>query len=76
MIHLPEIQNSILNLPPGERGRLLEWLSSLMKAPMGVAEPAVAYAAEMHDPMSFEEYMEFEERSPIKHEYLAGQVSR
>jgi Uma2 family endonuclease len=74
MSHLPEIQDSILNLPPGEHERLLEWLSSLVKTPGGVAEPAGAYAAEMRKLMSFEEYMEFEERSPTRHEYLAGQV--
>ncbi|HEY2036170.1 MAG TPA: Uma2 family endonuclease [Steroidobacteraceae bacterium] len=74
MTFLAEIQSSILDLPAEERETLLEWLSSLVKAPGRVAEPAAAYAAEVRDPMSFEEYMEFEERSPIKHEYLAGQV--
>jgi hypothetical protein len=70
MIFLPELQDSILTLLPGEREALLEWLSTLVKAPGGVAEPAGAYVPEMRDPMSFEEYMKFEERSPIKHEYL------
>jgi Uma2 family endonuclease len=73
MISMAEIQNSILKLSPGEREGLLEWLSSFLY-PGGVAEPAGAYAVEMRESMSFEEYMELEERSPIKHEYLAGQV--
>jgi Uma2 family endonuclease len=74
MTLLSELQNSIRNLPPAERESLLEWLSGLVRASSGVAEPAGAYAAEMRDPIPFEEYMELEERSPIKHEYLAGQV--
>jgi len=71
---LPEIEKAILSLPPRETEKLFERLSAFVKAPFGVAEAAAAYTAELRAPMSFEEYMQFEERSTTKHEYLAGRV--
>jgi Uma2 family endonuclease len=71
---LPEIENAILGLPPAECVRLSEWLSALMLAPRRVAEPAAAYAGAMSFPMTLEEYLEFEEQSRVRHEYVAGEI--
>jgi Uma2 family endonuclease len=74
MTALPEIENAILSLPPAECERLAEWLSALVRTPRRVAEPAVAYAGGMAFPMTFEEYLEFEDQSRIRHEYIAGEI--
>lgn len=74
MTTLPEIEGSILALPPAEYERLAEWLSSLMRTPRRVAETAAAYAGGMSFPMTAEEYLQFEEQSRIRHEYIAGEI--
>lgn len=74
MTTLSEIEKAILRLPPAECERLEEWLSALTHTPRRVAEPAVAYAGGMSFPMTFEEYLEFEEQSRIRHEYIAGEI--
>lgn len=74
MITLSEIENAILRLPPAEFERLEQWLSTLTQTPRRIAEPAVAYAGTMSFPMTFEEYLEFEEQSRIRHEYIAGEI--
>lgn len=74
MTTLPEIEKAILRLPPAECERLEEWLSTLSRTPRRVAEPAVAYTGAMSFPMTFEEYLEFEEQSRIRHEYIAGEI--
>lgn len=74
MTTLPEIENAILGLPPAECARLSEWLSALMRTPRRVAEPAAAYTGAMSFPMTLEEYLEFEEQSRIRHEYVAGEI--
>jgi len=74
MTTLPAIEKAILNLPPAECARLAEWLSALMQTSRRVAEPAVAYAGTMSFPMTLEEYLEFEEHSRVRHEYIAGEI--
>lgn len=75
MTTLSEIERTILELPPAECERLAEWLLSLMQTPRRIAEPpAAAYAGGMSFPMTFEEYLEFEEQSRIRHEYIAGEI--
>ena len=74
MTTLPEIENAILRLPPAECERLEEWLSTLIHTPRRVVEPAIAYSGAMSFPMTFEEYLEFEEQSRIRHEYIAGEI--
>lgn len=74
MTTLPEIQKAILDLPPVECERLAEWLSDLVRTPRRVAEPAVAYAGAMSFPMTVEDYLEFEQHSRIRHEYIAGEI--
>lgn len=74
MTTLPVIEKAILDLPPAECERLAEWLSALMLTPRRVAEPALAYAGAMSFPMTLEEYLEFEEHSRVRHEYIAGEI--
>ena len=74
MTTLSEIEKAILGLPPPECERLKEWLSALTHTSRRVAEPTVAYAGAMSFPMTFEEYLEFEEHSRIRHEYIAGEI--
>ena len=69
-----EIEKSILRLPPAECVRLAEWLAALMQNPRRVAEPAGAYAALQGFPLTLEEYLEYEEHSRVRHEYLAGEI--
>lgn len=69
-----EIEKSILRLPPAECVRLVEWLSELMQTPRRVAESAKAYAALEDFPLTLEEYLEYEEQSRVRHEYLAGEI--
>lgn len=69
-----QIEQSILRLPPAECVRLAEWLSGLMQTPRRVAEPAKAYAAVQDFPLTLEEYLEYEEQSRVRHEYLAGEI--
>jgi Uma2 family endonuclease len=71
---LPEIEKAILTLPSAERVRLIEWFSSIMQTPRGVAEPTAGYAGQLRFPLTFEEYLEFEEHSRNRHEYLAGEI--
>jgi Uma2 family endonuclease len=71
---VPEIEKHILRLPPAECVRLAEWLSELMRTPRRVAESAKAYVALQDFPLTLEEYLEYEEQSRIRHEYLAGEI--
>ena len=71
---VPEIEKSILRLPPAECVRLAEWLAELMQTPRRVAESARAYAARQDLPLTLEEYLEYEEHSRVRHEYLAGEI--
>lgn len=74
MATLPEIEEAILTLPSAERARLAEWFAEIMATPRGVAEPVAPYAGQLRFPMTFEEYLEFEEHSRNRHEYLAGEI--
>jgi Uma2 family endonuclease len=71
---LADIEKAVLGLPPAECARLADWLSSLMLTPRRVAEPAVAYTGAMSFPLTLEEYLELEEHSRIRHEYIAGEI--
>lgn len=74
MTTLPEIEKAILRLPPAECERLAEWLSALVRMPRRIAEPAGTYAGTMSFPMTFAEYLEFEEQARTRHEYIAGEI--
>ncbi len=52
-----------------------DWFQDLMAADTHVAEPAVAYGVKREsDRMTIDEYLDFEETSPTKHEYIDGEL--
>jgi Uma2 family endonuclease len=80
---LEEIQQAIQFLRVSDREELLSWLTDIthrLRPVPGhgylVAEAVPPLYAD--DPkrlrMSFEEYLEFEEKTPIKHEYVGGEL--
>lgn len=71
---LCEIENAILKLSQVECDRLVEWLETIRRSRLRVAESAAKYGAESQIPMTFEEYLELEANSRVRHEYLAGEV--
>ncbi len=71
---LQQIERSILNLSRIELERLTEWLRELAQGPFRVAEPPARKAVEFGDRMTFEEYLDYEAGSRIRHEYLAGDL--
>lgn len=74
MTTLPDFQKAILALPPAECERLAEWLADVVRTPRRVSEPAVAHTGAMSFPMTLEEYLQFEEHSRVRHEYIAGEI--
>ena len=73
---LQDIQHAIGQLPFGERVTLLEWVLESSPLSYHVAESAPAYAAAPAGVsfMTVDEYLKWEEHSPINHEYIAGQI--
>jgi len=71
---LSDIENAILRLSGLERDRLVEWLETIRRNRLRVLESSPKYRAEPQPPMSFEEYLELEANSRIRHEYLAGEI--
>lgn len=71
---LSEVENAILKLSQVECDRLVEWLETVGRSRLRVSESAPKYGAEPQFPMTFEEYLELEANSRIRHEYLAGEV--
>ena len=73
MTTLAEIETAVLGLSQVEFNRLVEWLTPLTQNRLRVAEPRNSYRVEPY-PMTFEEYLELEASSKVRHEYLAGEV--
>ncbi len=71
---LRQIERSILDLSRIEFERLTEWLQELAQAPSRIAEPLARKPVELGDRMTFEEYLDYEAGSRIRHEYLAGDL--
>jgi Uma2 family endonuclease len=72
---LAEIQHAIRRLVLEERWLLAVWLEGQQSEELGatkVSEAAEVYAVESQPYMTFEEYLEFEERSETRHEYVFG----
>ena len=72
-----QIQHALEHLSIGEREVIADWLQKLMEAQSpgyGVAEPRFSNAAVQPPFMTVDEYMEFEEKSPIRHEYVNGAI--
>jgi Uma2 family endonuclease len=57
-----------------ECDRLVDWLEAIRRNRLGVSETAAKYRAEPQVPMMFEEYLDLEANSRVRHEYLAGEV--
>jgi Uma2 family endonuclease len=73
---IEEIQEAIRQLSSGGREVIADWLRDfLVEEDSRVAEPAAAYDARLkRDLMSIEEYLEFEEGAPVRHEYVDGEI--
>jgi Uma2 family endonuclease len=73
---IEEIQEAIGQLTSRGREIIADWLRDFMvEEDHRVAEPAAAYGTrDKRDLMSIEEYLKFEEGSPIRHEYVAGEI--
>lgn len=76
-----EIKQALKGFSPSELERLLDWLGAVVEeAQCGMSH--VGEAGLEYEPgpsekpllMTFEEYMTFEERSPLRHEYVNGSV--
>ena len=73
---IEEIQEAIRQLSGRDREFIADWLREfIVEEDYRVAEPAAAYGARIkRDLMSMEEYLKFEEDTPIRHEYVAGEI--
>jgi Uma2 family endonuclease len=74
---LTEIQHALRRLSFEEREAIASWLQEFtVTQPLGrgVAEPRSPYAVVQPPLMTVDEYMAFEERSPIRHEYVNGAI--
>ena len=74
---MTELKQALERLPLDEREVIADWLQKLIDAqPPGyaVAEPRPSNAAVQPLFMTVEEYLEFEEQSPIRHEYVNGAI--
>jgi len=76
MNSMAEIEDAVRSLSRRERRRLLDWLAGALDCEMGVSEPMTRYgaAADKRDIFSLAEYFDIEARSPILHEYIAGEI--
>lgn len=52
----------------------MQWLKDLNGTRRRIAEPPAGYRCAQRYPLTLEEYLEYEEHSRIRHEYLAGDI--
>jgi Uma2 family endonuclease len=74
---LAELQHALERLSTDERESIANWLQEFMEAQsprFEVAEPPSSYAAVQPPFMTVDEYLEFEEKSPVRHEYVNGAI--
>lgn len=74
---MTEIQQALERLSLDERVDIADWLQKLIDTqPPGyaIAEPRSSSAAVEPPFMTAEEYLEFEEQSPLRHEYVNGAI--
>lgn len=75
---IEEIQRALERLPRDDRAVVSFWLQRLIRnldeQEYRVEEPRAAHQTARQPYLTFEEYLEFEERSPIRHEYVNGVV--
>jgi Uma2 family endonuclease len=77
MYTLDEIREAIRQLPVEKRWNVEIWLRELDGSPVQenkVREAVPAYAASDPSFMTLEEFFEFDERSPLRHEFINGVV--
>jgi len=74
--NIEDLQEAIRQLSSVDREIVADWLRDfMMEEDHRVAEPAAAYGARVkRDLLSIEEYLKFEEGTPIRHEYVAGEI--
>ena len=74
---LEEIRHALKHLSTDERDTIANWLQELAGTPdrgCRVEEPQPAHARAQPPFMTLDEYMEFEEQSSFRHEYVNGVV--
>jgi Uma2 family endonuclease len=72
---LHEIRRAIERLSLGDRRELEVWIREVASVQDGVSEPRSSYGAvQKARLLSVEEYLEFEEMSTTKHEYIGGEL--
>jgi Uma2 family endonuclease len=75
---IEQIHHALRLLTLDERERVASWLEGYQDeevgVPIGVAEPSAVQAVDPPPYMTEEEYLEFEESSPMRHEYVNGAV--
>ncbi|MGB6487848.1 MAG: Uma2 family endonuclease [Steroidobacteraceae bacterium] len=73
---MSEIEQALRYLSRDQQLLLLDRLAGELDSAVGVAEPTASYggAAEVSEFFTLEEYFEMEEKSPILHEYVAGEI--
>jgi Uma2 family endonuclease len=70
-----EVQQAIQQLSGDGREAVANWIRDLLGEEARVAEPAVAYGVRPGPGrMTIGEYLDFEEQSPTKHEYIDGEI--
>lgn len=76
MSTLHEVKQAVRNLSPGERTELLDWMAVNLNVGLSVSEPPARYGAAVPERrrFTFEEYLEIERSSPLRHEYVAGEI--
>jgi Uma2 family endonuclease len=74
---LSQIQHALERLSTGEREAIANWLQEFTEAQYRgyrVDEPRSARAFAQPPFMTVDEYLEFEEKSPVRHEYINGAI--
>jgi hypothetical protein len=74
---LEDIKHALKHLSTDERDVIASWLQELPSIPdrsYRVEEPQSAYARAQPPLLTVDEYMEFEEQSSFRHEYVNGVV--
>ena len=76
MNNIEKLQEAIRQLSTVDREIVADWLRDfIIEEDYRVAEPAAAHGARVkRDLLSIEEYLKFEEGTPIRHEYVAGEI--
>lgn len=71
-----EIEQAIRGLSAAERRQLLAWVSGEPETDLRVSEPPSGYGAAAAERrlFTFEEYLEIERSSPLRHEYVRGEI--